>query len=234
MAQLLINYTMPHSTPGGGAGAVTLSGVNERTVGRAALGPFRARCEAESFEVLEHSGSVGDKICMIEKAIRWAQAEGRPWVSVSLHFNQTPLIDCTGCRGKHHASAPCPHCGTPSPVRWVFGHTAFVWRSSEASQVLAGCVLNELEEIIPRSTRKKLIKVPDPTRPRDAWPNNVAWPRGVFRPAILVELGFACDKQFSDWIDDPAHQADYGRAAAEGVCEFYRQWRRTPLTDWHK
>jgi|GEM_PF-2898546 len=245
---LMVNYSMAHSDPRGSPGASNMNGVNERMVAHTAYEPLKLRLEAEGFDVDCFSGPLNPVVRLIrKKAIKKARKAGRPWVSVELHFNHPPLVECPNpdctvpkivtvdgerevgrMRRKIFAGIPCPACGA-EPVRsWRFGPTVMVNRWSEASRDLGEEIINQLLKVMPWAKKRKPILMPDSRYGRKLWPETVD------PPAALVEAGFGCDPNFSKWLDDPASQAAYGMMVAEAICEWYERRKNTPLESWGK
>lgn len=206
-------YSLAHSDPRGSPGAA-VNGVCERNVSRVALIPFQHVLESAGFEVKAFKGRVNPQIRAANRAIKAMRKAGRPWVSVALHFNSTPMLPCPRCEAISVAAGlPCPDCG--HVIRWQFGHKAMVFKHSVMAVELAHIILDRLSGLIPGSVRREPILMPDPKY-------GAIWPATVAAPAVLVEAGFIQDPAFVDWISDPIHHSAYGQAVAESILTWYR------------
>lgn len=214
MTKPLALYSLAHSNPNGTPGATTDFGTCERFVSRSALVPFQSVLEGEGFEVKAFKGRLRPKMRLMKKAIKKARRAEQPWVSVALHFNQSPKLNCPFCGKKIRAGLECPHC-MGRGIPWKFGHTVMLYKNSRASRSLADRIMTNLTVLMPWSTRKDLILLPDPRY-------SAIWPTTVPAPAVLVELGFACDPVFAKWISDPLSHTAYGLAIGESVADWFK------------
>jgi N-acetylmuramoyl-L-alanine amidase len=231
---MLVIHDQAHSAAGR-KGAVTAQGTSEREVAARANETLTSSLHAAGHEVVTIIGHQNRNIRVMNGLFTEAQEAGKSVCAVSLHFNSTPLEDCTICGGKRHMGGACA-CGAPSQVKWKFGHRAVVRYRSKYSGLLAREILRSLQPIIPWSKQRTTITAPDPDLPDDRWPNTLIWPTTTFRPSALIEIGFGPDRRFSSWIKDPASQFAYGEMAAEGIVRWHDAMvaGNVPIEDWKK
>jgi len=231
---MLVIHELAHSAPRA-RGAVTAHGITEREVARRADHALRRRLSAAKHGLITISGNLRSNIRRANTRFVGAQTTGVEVCAVSLHFNSTPLEDCPGCGGKRHKGGVC-QCGAPSQVRWEFGHRAVVRYGSRHSSRLAREILRSIKTIIPWSEQRSMIIAGDPDIPDDCWPNTLLWPRTMFRPSALIEIGFGPDPRFAEWIGNVANQRAYGLAVAEGILAWRERMTldKVPLADWKK
>jgi len=222
-----IFYSMVHTSENNGPGMVSRSCVSERLCCENALTGLQEALDGNGNQVVTISGGLRGQIRKTNEFIRAAQSAGERWVSVALHFNSTPIVECQQCKKKINAGIACPSCGAAPATNWKFGHMAMVGRYSLSSAILASMMLDELSFIMPFSKRLGTVRLPDENYKAD-------WPPATFKPAVLIEAGFGCDLNFSDWIKDPNHQKSYGSAVARAITGYNKLTYDVPADIWHR
>lgn len=215
---MFVAYSRAHSSAAEGFGASTLGGTTEATIARHIEEPFLAYVRAEGWACESFVGKLEGKIGAINRAFVRAKKDGMRWMGVEVHFNSTPLEICP-CGSTRNIGSKCTKCGRTSGVRWRFGHRVMIRRNNVASTGLGIAIMDRLGQLMPKSTARNAILIPDDRYPRSAWPMY------VYRPAVLVEAGFGCDPVFSEWISSTAHQVEIGSAIAEAMIE----WAKTRI-----
>lgn len=236
---LTVFFVIAHDGSKNFQGAVTPDGVTENQVTEVAQKEFvRVLTEERpAWDIQVIPGNMNSQIIALQEKIKILEEQQKPWVTVELDFNASPLEDCpnTACtkvvdgqivRNQKHCGNICPFCGAKPTKKWAWGHTAVVHKDSKNAQMLGCFVLNELSFLMHQSKQLPLILVPNPL---NAGGRLV---REVSSPCIIVEAGFENDVVFANWIKVEKNQKAYGSSVAMGVIRWFATYLELDMKYW--
>jgi len=220
-------YSLAHSDPKKGPGATTIGGLTEQELAEDVAAGIQTRLANETGITLERfGGSVRAKVDRMRTVVRAMQRLEMKYASLEVHFNMPPTEHCHRCGHPGPMGVVCRYCGRLPDRPWRLGHTALVSRWAPSSHELADCVLDAITEALPWSQRQAMIMLPDQRYGTKDWPERM-WP-----PAALIECGFGCDPEFSDYVTERVNRLGLGVVIANGVLRFLEQTDSVAPKDW--
>ena len=226
---MIVLHSYAHSDPDNNRMAETGSGLTERQFAKMVAPALTLTLEARGHQVRHYSGDLGKTIRRMHYDETTIMDNGARWCCVEVHFNDTPREHCVRCGAERRTGTVCPKCGAPPSIGWTWGPTAMCWLNSLHSLDLASTIIDALRDLMPwtqRLDRKKPIALPDPRYGRKAWVEDLE------PPAVLVECGFAADRHFAEFIQDPAGPPAIGQCIADAICDWEIRHRDRPLDRW--